>query len=180
MYEKGWFHRKNKSNRPRSIDVAYDSINVNIIYVFYNQTNLSEYWKATLSDRSREFNNATFYEVWQIQKIQKKAKVKHELANSKANEDLDSKIQDIIKNAEKLKPKNNQSKRQRISSINKNRETEKEKERTERTERRNSGLNREGNNIIRMPRTSHETKKLTEEELLLKFPNYRSNIFDED
>lgn len=174
--EKGWLHRKNTINRPKSIKVAYDPLDANTIFIFYEQDSLN-YWKAHLSDRSREFKGCSFWEVWQIQEEQKKTAANQELKSSFALETLERQNEKIIKEAIKAKRTAFKSKSAQLANINDNKRLAKDKERQDR--QRNKFKKGE---LIQIPTTKKITEsqtKFDDEELALKFPTYH-NILSED
>ena len=175
--EKGWLHRKNTINRPKSIKVAYDPLDANTIFIFYEQGSLN-YWKAHLSDRSREFKGCSFWEVWQIQEEQKKTAANQELKSSFALETLERENEKIIKEAMKAKPTAFKSKSAQLANINDNKRLAKDEERQD----RQKSKFKKGE-LIQLPTTKKSTRsqsELDDEELALKFPVYHDILSEDD
>ena len=175
--EKGWLHRKNTINRPKSIKVAYDPLDANTIFIFYEQGSLN-YWKAHLSDRSREFKGCSFWEVWQIQEEQKKTAANQELKSSFALETLERENERIIKEAMKAKPTAFKSKSAQLANINDNKRLAKDEER----QNRQKSKFKKGE-LIQLPTTKKSTRsqsELDDEELALKFPVYHDILSEDD
>ncbi len=174
--EKGWLHRKNTISRPKSLNVAYDPLDADTIFIFYEQDSLN-YWKAHLSDRSREFNGCSFWEVWQIQKEQKKVAANQDLKSSLALEILERENERIIQEAIKAKSKAFKTKADQLANITDNKMLAKDEERQD---RQRSKFKK--GQLIQLPTKAASSKNqidLSEEELALKFPVYH-NILSED
>ncbi|MGP5070239.1 Mu transposase C-terminal domain-containing protein, partial [Psychrobacter faecalis] len=175
--EQGWLHRKNAVNRPKSLVVAYDPIDANTLYVFYEKDSL-KYWQAHLSDRSREFRYCSFWEVWQIQQEQKKTFATQETKSSLALEELERENEKIIQKAIKSKPKTFQTMTAQLANINDNRRQAKDEER----QSRQKNKARTGK-IIQLPKTitkEQNKSQLSDEELALKYPIYHNILSDDD
>lgn len=100
--ERGWLHRKSSVNRPKSFQVGYELSDASKVYVFYEYDSLN-YWEATLSDRSREFEGCSWWEVWKVQAIQKNTTTKQAIKSSLALAELEKKILkflNVLKNSE--------------------------------------------------------------------------------
>lgn len=189
LYEKGWLHRQNTINRPKFLYAAYDPSNAEKIYVFYEQSSL-KYWEATISDYSREFKGYSFWEVWQINNVQKKTFEKQNIKNNLAQSELEQKIMDIIQQANSETPLPTQSQKSRISEIRSNRTHEKELERSK-LKGTTSSVNDTAtrvmkpeitpdaqNNVIPMPKRKKSSDEL-DEDLKLRFPLYH-DLLSED
>lgn len=175
--EQGWLHRKNTIHRPKSLEVGYDPLGADTIYIFYEQNSLN-YWKAHLSDRSREFKGCSFWEVWQIQAEQKRTAAKQELKSSLALEELERENEKIIQEAIKAKPNSFKTKSDRLINISNNRKKAKDDERTDR-QKNKSGKGK----LIKLTKEVSSNKNMTnlsEEELALKFPVYHDVFFEDD
>lgn len=175
--EQGWLHRKNAVNRPKSLVVAYDPIDANTLYVFYEKDSL-KYWQAHLSDRSREFRDCSFWEVWQIQQEQKKTFATQVTKSSLALEELERENERIIQKAIKSKPKTFRTKTVQLANINDNRRKAKDEER----QSRQKNKARTGK-IIQLPKTitkEQNKSQLSDEELALKYPIYHNILSDDD
>ncbi|CAM4135884.1 Mu transposase C-terminal domain-containing protein [Psychrobacter arenosus] len=174
--EQGWLHRKNTVNRPKTLVVAYDPIDANTLYVFYEKDSL-KYWEAHLSDRSREFRDCSFWEVWQIQQEQKKTFSKQETESSLALEELERENENIIAKAMKSIPKTPQTKTAQLANINDNRRQAKDKERQNRQKNK-----AQKGKIIHLPKATSERNQsnLSDEDLALKYPVYHDILSDDD
>ena len=190
LYEKGWLHRQNTINRPKFLYAAYDPSNAEKIYVFYEQSSL-KYWEATISDYSREFKGYSFWEVWQINSVQKKTFEKQNIKNNLAQSELEQKIMDIIQQASSETPLSTQSQKSRISEIRSNRTHEKELERSK-LKGTTSSVNDTAtrvmkpkitqdapSNVIPMPKRKKSSDEL-DEDLKLRFPLYHDLLSEDD
>ena len=190
LYEKGWLHRQNTINRPKFLYAAYDPSNADKIYVFYEQSSL-KYWEATISDYSREFKGYSFWEVWQINSVQKKTIEKQNIKNNLAQSVLEQKIMDIIQQASSETPLSTQSQKSRISEIRSNRTHEKELERsklkgttsivndTATTVMKPKITQDAQSNVIPMPKRKKSSDEL-DEDLKLRFPLYHDLLSEDD
>ena len=190
LYEKGWLHRQNTINRPKFLYAAYDPSNADKIYVFYEQSSL-KYWEATISDYSREFKGYSFWEVWQINSVQKKTIEKQNIKNNLAQSVLEQKIMDIIQQASSETPLSTQSQKSRISEIRSNRTHEKELERsklkgttsivndTATTVMKPKITQDAQSNVIPMPKRKKSSEEL-DEDLKLRFPLYHDLLSEDD
>ena len=190
LYEKGWLHRQNTINRPKFLYAAYDPSNAEKIYVFYEQSSL-KYWEATISDYSREFKGYSFWEVWQINSVQKKTIEKQNIKNNLAQSELEQKIMDIIQQASSETPLSTQSQKSRISEIRSNRTHEKELERsklkgttssvndTATTVMKPKTTQDAQSNVIPMPKRKKSSDEL-DEDLKLRFPLYHDLLSEDD
>lgn len=190
LYEQGWLHRQNTINRPKFLYAAYDPSNAEKIYVFYEQSSL-KYWEATISDYSREFRGYSFWEVWQINSVQKKNFEKQDIKNNLAQSELEQKIMDIIQQASIETPLSTQSQKSRISEIRSNRTHEKELERSKLKGTTSSVIDTTTrvmkpeitqdaqNNVIPMPKRKKSSDEL-DEDLKLRFPLYHDLLSEDD
>lgn len=190
LYEKGWLHRQNTINRPKFLYAAYDPSNAEKIYVFYEQSSL-KYWEATISDYSREFKGYSFWEVWQINSVQKKTFEKQNIKNNLAQSELEQKIMDIIQQASSETPLSTQSQKSRISEIRSNRTHEKELERSKlkgttsivddtATRVMKPKITQDAqSNVIPMPKRKKSSDEL-DEDLKLRFPLYHDLLSEDD
>ena len=178
--KQGWLHRKNTINRPKSLIAAYDPIDANKIYIFYEQNSIN-YWEAHLSDRSREFKDCSFWEVWHIQDEQKKTVAQQEIESSLALEQLERENEITIKQAIAAKSNVLQTKSAQLSNINDHREQARNTERKDRQEAHYAKTAKNGK-IIQLPKTSSKDSAITtlsDEDLALKYPVYH-NIDSDD
>lgn len=175
--EQGWLHRKNTIHRPKSLEVGYDPLDADTIYIFYEQNSLN-YWKAHLSDRSREFKGCSFWEVWQIQTEQKRTAANQELKSSLALEDLERENEKIIQEAIKAKPNSFKTKSDLLANIGNNRKKAKDDERKDRQKHKSVK-----GKLIKLTKEVSSNKNMTnlsEEDLALKFPVYHDILSEDD
>lgn len=190
LYEQGWLHRQSTINRPKFLYAAYDPSNAEKIYVFYEKGSL-KYWEATISNYSREFRGYSFWEVWQINSIQKKTYEKQDIKNNLAQSKLEQKIMDIIQQASIETPLPTQSQKSRIAEIRSNRSHEKELERSKLKGTTSSVLDTATRimepeitqdaqkNVIPMPKRKKSSDEL-DEDLKLRFPLYHDLLSEDD
>ena len=172
--EKGWLHRKNSVYRPKSFQVGYELGDASKVYIFYEDNSLN-YWEATLSDRSREFEGCSWWEVWQIQAIQKSTTAKQSIKSGLALAELEKQNLEILERAKKLRNPSQDTKRNQIGKINHNRNAERDNER----------------NTIKKAASKENAPKLkiinnktnvqpNNEELALENPTYNSLLYGEE
>jgi transposase InsO family protein len=131
MVKQGWLHRGKEVSRPGALEVAYDPAVADYVYLL-PVSNSIEYWVCKLSDRSREFRGCSFWEVWEIQGVQKKTAAKTNMISNQKQRELENKIVNKIKKAEVLAATiTDQPKTERIAAIRKNRQQAKDLERKE-------------------------------------------------
>ena len=170
--EKGWLHRKSSVTRPKYFQVAYDLGDAAKVYIFYEENSL-KYWEATLADRSREFQDCSWWEIWQIQDIQKKTTANQTIKSSLALAELEKQNLEILERAKKLKNPSNESKTSQINTIQENRRVEKGIER----------INKRSFNKSAKPKLkliTNDTSDLNEEEIALNNPTYSPLLFEDD
>ena len=175
--EQGWLHRKNTIHRPKSLEVGYDPLDADTIYIFYEQNSLN-YWKAHLSDRSREFKGCSFWEVWQVQDEQQRTAANQELKSSLALEQLERENEKIIQEAIKAKPNLFKTKSDLLANIGNNRKKAKDDERKDRQKHKS-----EKGRLIKLHKGASSNKNMTnlsEEDLALKFPVYHDILSEDD
>lgn len=170
--EKGWFHRKSSVTRPKYLQVGYELSNASKVYIFYEENSL-KYWEATLADRSREFQGCSWWEIWQIQSIQKRTTSKQTIKSSLALAELEKKNIEILERAKKLKNFSQESKTSQISKIRDNRRNEKNLERTQK--KSSNQLNKTNLQIIENTATN-----LSDEDIALNTPIYNNLLFEDD
>jgi transposase InsO family protein len=125
----GWLHRAREVRRPAGLQAAYDPACANIIYLFPAK-NSTEYWTCRLTSRSREFADASFWDVWNIKNEQKKAVAKSKMRMETHKRHHEKHVAAIIAKAEgKAPPEDGMTKAERIRGIQTNREREKGEER---------------------------------------------------
>jgi len=135
VLEQGWLHRSKEVRRPQGLQAAYDPASADTIYLFPNPDS-NEHWTCRLTQRSREFNGASFWDVWQIKNAQKKAIAKGKLREDEARRKHERFVQDTISKAIQRAPSTNGvSNTERIREIRTNRENEKKDERQQRSQK---------------------------------------------
>jgi hypothetical protein len=170
----GWLHRKGTISRPKDLQVAYDLIDASKIYIFYEHNSLN-YWVGTLADRSREFIDCSWWEVWQIQRDQKKTTAKQSLKSELALIELERQNQEIIDAAKILKNASHESKRSQISKIRSNRDIEKASERHQQ-KKSYQVKNKTHLKVIK----DDSSNSSSDEELALDNPIYASLLFEDE
>jgi hypothetical protein len=129
IIKQGWIHRGKGVSKPQSFHVAYDPAIADTVYLLPKQ-NSAEYWICSLTERSREFRGCSFWDVWQIQAIQKTTAAKGKLVADEKRRKLEDRIDSKIKNAQaQAVETNGLSNDERIASIRKNRQQAKDQER---------------------------------------------------
>jgi len=124
----GWFHRQ-KSNRPKTITVAYDPRVADYIYLCPSD-NLKEYWVCDLTDRSRRFRGMSFWDMWLISREERKTDAITKQKAILTRGALIEKIEEIDKLAKSKKPAlKGISNASRTKDIRKNKQDEKAFER---------------------------------------------------
>lgn len=98
----GWLHRT-KQQRPAKLMADYDPSNANCIYVFPN-TDRTDFWECSLTDRSRAFRNKTMWELWTMKSEQKVAIASAKLTERESKRSLEKMIEQTIAKAEKQRP----------------------------------------------------------------------------
>lgn len=129
IVQKGWMHRTKEAKHPKSLDAAYDPRTANHIYLFPKK-NSAECWICDLTQRSREFNTCSFWDVWQIKEEQNKAVAASKLVAETKHRKLERLIDEKIKQAKKEMPDTSDlSNAQRTSGIIEHRAKAKQEER---------------------------------------------------
>ncbi len=133
ILKQGWLHRGKGVSKPTSFEVAYDPAVADFVYLLPVK-NSAEYWICGLTERSREFRGCSFWEVWQIQAIQKQTAARDQLIDDKKLRELENKIEEKIKNAQRQAVETDGlSNAERIAAIPKNRQQAKNQERQQST-----------------------------------------------
>ncbi len=118
----GWFHRI--SAGPKKVLVAYDPHITNRIYL-RPEGKYDQYIICDLTERSREYRDLTFWDVWRINKIKTKTAATARLIKTIGQLSLDEKIKQITNEARKQKPDTSLvSKTSRTQGIRDNRSNE--------------------------------------------------------
>ena len=121
--KEGWFHRINTG--PSSVKVAYDPHNANKIYL-RPEKGYDQYVICDLTERSREYRNMTFWDVWRIRPIKAKTASFSGLTKTKGELGLDAEIEKIVNEAKENKSDvSHLSKASRVKGIDQNRSNEK-------------------------------------------------------
>ncbi|MDE8601591.1 Mu transposase C-terminal domain-containing protein [Marinomonas sp. RSW2] len=127
--ELGWFHKNRSVPRPKSIEVAYDPLNTNVLYV-RPDNKFDSVWECTLQSRSRRYQDMSLVEAMSIQS---EARSTYSEAQQEADyqaPDLQNELEMIAQVAEKRQKSSDLSNNsQRLSGIRNNRQQEKESER---------------------------------------------------
>lgn len=188
FFTAGWLHRKRSVNRPKALEVAYDPSDANKIYVFYEGNSL-KFWEAKLSDHSREFQDHSFWEVWQKTKELSKTAKEQDLRSNIAKSDLEDAIEAIIKQASLEKTKDTRTIKEKVSNIKANREHSQKKERREYSnnlsqqfnEKEKPNLSPVKHNIIPMHSNEAQSHDETLDDLKLKYPHYDElSLYDDN
>ncbi|TPE54265.1 DDE-type integrase/transposase/recombinase [Maribrevibacterium harenarium] len=127
--ELGWFHKNRSVPRPKSIEVAYDPLNTNALYVRPDKK-FDSVWECTLQSRSRRYQDMCLVEAMSIRSESRStyAKAKQE-ADYKAP-DLQNELEMIAHIAQKRQSSSELSNNsKRLSGIRDNRNQERESER---------------------------------------------------
>jgi hypothetical protein len=171
IVKNGWLLRSSDVSRPKSLEAAYDPAVADQIYIFPNNR-MSEYWVCNLTPKSREFIGCSFWDVWNIQDIQKKTQAKSLL-------DFDQKRREherfLLAKIEAAKlPRgitHSKTKSERLASIGKNKTRERDRERKSQNNRADDNATPLPNNVIHLN---------NDEETDLGFPDHLDNLFDSD
>ncbi|MGJ8526008.1 Transposon Tn7 transposition protein TnsB [Halomonadaceae bacterium LMG 33818] len=92
--EEGWFHRKQRNNRPGKVTVAYDPRSADHIYLRPSHS-LKEYWVCELSDHSRRFRGMTFWDVALLSKKERQSDGDASMSSHKQKGKLIQQLQEI-------------------------------------------------------------------------------------
>jgi hypothetical protein len=167
----GWLLRSADVSRPKSLEAAYDPAVADQIYVFPD-SRMSEYWVCILTPKSREFISCSFWDVWNIQDIQKKTKASSLLAFDQKRREHERLL---LAKIEAAKPPrgstSNKTKSERLGSIGRNKIQERDRERI-------SQNNRADDNVTELP--SNVIHLNGEEDNDLGFPDHLDSLFDGD
>lgn len=137
VIEQGWLHRSKEVQRPVGLQAAYDPISADVVYLFPTK-NQKEFWECRLTQRSREFAGASFWDVWRVKNEQKKTIAKSKLRSDTERRQHEKLVADILTDAEKRAPSTEGiSNAKRIREIRSNKEKEKQHERKQLKNRRN-------------------------------------------
>ncbi|WP_281559089.1 Mu transposase C-terminal domain-containing protein [Thalassomonas sp. RHCl1] len=103
IVKQGWMHRSKDVSRPKSLEAAYDPRTANHIYLFPKKNSV-EYWVCDLTQRCREFDGCSFWDVWQIKDEQNKVVAASKLEADTRKRELERLIDEKIKQAKKEMP----------------------------------------------------------------------------
>ncbi|MDP1664235.1 MAG: DDE-type integrase/transposase/recombinase [Methylobacter sp.] len=171
ILKQGWLHRGKGISKPEAFEVAYDPAVADVVYLLPTKNSI-EYWLCSLTDRSREFRECSFWDVWQIQAIQKSTIAKSKLVADVKKRELEDRIAEKIKNAQIQAPETDTlSKSERITAIRKNRQQAKDQERqTAKDLQQQSSKEKKSANII----------PLTQQPDDYSYPDFIDELFGDD
>lgn len=170
ILKQGWLHRSKEINRPQNLYAAYDPRTANHIYLFPKQNN-SEYWVCDLTQRSREFMDSSFWDVWQITLKQKKVMSISDDVSEKEGRNLENSIDQKIQKAKKQSTEtSDQSSAQRIREIRPNRQKAKEQERQDTAYHPKKTIKEKSAQIIHLAEPEEDGS----------YPDLIDELFDED
>ena len=165
----GWMHRSKNVSRPAKVEVAYDPATADNIYLFPKK-NCMENWVCKLSDRSREFQHLSFWEVWDKQEAQKTTMGATEVISEKKKRQHEQLVMSKIKQAEKLAADiSHLTKAERIASISQNRNNEKQRERGE--NKPAIDTSEATNNVVKLTESENEN---------YSYPTFIDELFDDE
>lgn len=121
--KEGWFHRFD-TDRPDEVIVAYHPYSTNKIYLRL-KGQYDSYVICELTERSREYRDLTFWDVWRINDIKAKTASRANLTKQKGRQSLDETIEEITSKAREKNPDmSDASKASRLKGIRENRTEE--------------------------------------------------------
>lgn len=132
--ELGWFHKNRSVPRPQSVEVAYDPLNTNVLYV-RPDNKFDSIWECSLQSRSRRYQDMSLVEAMSI-------RFESRFTNAEAQQEADYQAPDLQKELEMIAQIADERQRsselsnnsQRLSGIRNNRNQEKESERQKKRE----------------------------------------------
>lgn len=170
VLEKGWLHRDKKITRPKGLEAAYDPGLADHIYLFPEEGG-RPYWLCNLTQRSRQFANLTYWQVWQIQREQKKTEANARTFEAQERRDLDVFIQGKIKQVEKeARSKPRESDTERVRAIRTNKREAREQEKLQRAYRPSTVKQEKPAQVIR----------IKEEQDDYRYPSLISELHSDD
>ncbi|MCA0952144.1 Mu transposase C-terminal domain-containing protein [Shewanella chilikensis] len=170
LLQLGWTHRGKDVKRPANMEAAYDPLVAERIYLFPEKGS-NKYWVCNLADRSREFREASFWDVWQLRDEQKRTTGQARMQSKAKKRQHEQFVIDKIAHAVKSAPDTSGiSNAERIRAINENKREEKARERNEKAHRP------ETNDKIKPGKVIH----LSNPEPDLDYPDYIDELFGED
>jgi transposase InsO family protein len=170
IVKQGWMHRSKDVSRPKSLEAAYDPRTANHVYLFPKK-NSAEYWVCDLTQRCREFDGSSFWDVWQIKGEQNKVVAASKLKADTRKRELERLIDEKIKKAKKEMPSTrDQSNAQRTQGIIEHRSKAKKEERQQTAFYPVKKKQNELADVI----------SLVNQEEDYSFPDHIDELFDED
>ena len=172
LIERGWLHRAREVKRPVGLQAAYDPNSADTVYLFPSN-NTAEYWTCNLTPRSREFAGTSFWDVWQIKLLQKKAIAQSRLHQGESKRKHEEDVAEILDTAKKRVIQDDErSSAERIRSIRLNKKREKAKERQE----HKTGPTPKPQSKLGKAVPMREDDQLTN----LDYPDYADILFDSE
>ncbi len=170
MIKRGWLHRGKGISKPDALEVAYDPAVADVVYLLPTKNSI-EYWLCGLTDRSREFRGCSFWDVWQIQAVQKRTLAKSKLMDDAKKREFEDKIAEKIKNAQAHAPKSGDlPDTKRIAAIRRNRQQAKDQERQVTIGLRNSNGEKKSADVIPLGQQSED----------FSYPDFVEELFGDD
>lgn len=127
--ELGWFHKNRSVPRPKTIEIAYDPLNTNVLYV-RPDNRFDSFWECTLLSRSRRYQDMSLVEAMSIRNESRSAYAEAQQEADYQAPDLQKELELIAQIADKRQKSSQLSnKSQRLRGIRNNRDQEKESER---------------------------------------------------
>lgn len=125
----GWFHRNKANARPNNVQVAYNTLDTNTIYL-RPDNQFENYWVCTLHPRSRRYENMTFIEAASILKESNQTTAIYKQEEDYIAPDLQVEIEKIVQQATDRQKRTKFSKKtHRLQGIDENRDNERNLER---------------------------------------------------
>jgi transposase InsO family protein len=129
IMKSGWLHRSKDVLRPVGLYAAYDPASADHIYLFPSKGK-NDYWVCPLTDRSREFQGSSFWDVWHVKDAQKRSNAKTKLKAEEQKRLHEEFVAKTIEEAGRKAPEtSHMSNAERIRAIQGNKAKEKEVER---------------------------------------------------
>lgn len=127
--ELGWFHKNRSVPRPKSIEVAYDPLNTNVLYV-RPDNKFDSVWQCSLQNRSRRYQDMSLVEAMSIRTESRSTYAEAQQESDYKAPDLQKELEVITQLAYKRQQSSESSNNsKRLSGIRNNRDQEREIER---------------------------------------------------
>lgn len=127
--ELGWFHKNRSVPRPKSIEVAYDPLNTNVLYV-RPDNKFDSVWQCSLQNRSRRYQDMSLVEAMSIRTESRSTYAEAQQESDYKAPDLQKELEMITQLAYKRQQSSESSNNsKRLSGIRNNRDQEREIER---------------------------------------------------